>query len=156
LLKFNVRTINYPLGKVFKKKSKYLCDSLLQTICYIKLINLNKIIVNVTFRWKMNVKFYCYHKKEQWISSYYLAMYYLPITCWWKNNDVNSTVNQIKSIESFFFKTLLDLTDVCPLLTKQYLQVGLQIQYMLYNFQMISLHKWYVKSYDHPTYGLQH
>jgi hypothetical protein len=26
------------------------------------------------------------------------------------------------------------LTDVCPLLTKQYMQVGLQIQYMLYNF----------------------
>jgi hypothetical protein len=33
----------------------------------------------------------------------------------------------------FFFKTLLDLTDVCRLLTKQYIQVGLQIQYMLYN-----------------------
>jgi hypothetical protein len=28
----------------------------------------------------------------------------------------------------------LDLTDVCPLLTKQYIQIGLQIQYMLYNF----------------------
>jgi hypothetical protein len=28
----------------------------------------------------------------------------------------------------------LDLTDVCPLLTKQYKQVGSQIQYMLYNF----------------------
>jgi hypothetical protein len=26
------------------------------------------------------------------------------------------------------------LTDVCPLLTKQYIQVGLQMQYMLYNF----------------------
>jgi hypothetical protein len=35
---------------------------------------------------------------------------------------------------NFFFKTFLDLTDVCPLLTKQYIQVGLQIQYMLYNF----------------------
>jgi hypothetical protein len=33
-----------------------------------------------------------------------------------------------------FFLTLLDLTDVCSLLTKQYIQVGLQIQYMLYNF----------------------
>jgi hypothetical protein len=31
-------------------------------------------------------------------------------------------------------KTLLNLTDVCPLLTKQYLQVGLQIQYIFYNF----------------------
>jgi hypothetical protein len=29
----------------------------------------------------------------------------------------------------------LDLTDVCPLLTKQYIQVGLQIQYMLFNFR---------------------
>jgi hypothetical protein len=33
-----------------------------------------------------------------------------------------------------FFLTLLDLTDVCPLLTKQNIQVGLQIQYMFYNF----------------------
>jgi hypothetical protein len=33
---------------------------------------------------------------------------------------------------------LLDLTDVCPLLTKQYIQVGLQLQYMLYNFLMVS------------------
>jgi hypothetical protein len=33
-----------------------------------------------------------------------------------------------------FFLTLLDLTDVCPLLTKQYIQFGLQKQYMLYNF----------------------
>jgi hypothetical protein len=34
---------------------------------------------------------------------------------------------------------LLDLTDVCPLLTKQYIQVELQIQQMLYNFLMFSL-----------------
>ncbi len=43
-------------------------------------------------------------------------------------------------------KMLLDLTDVCPLLTKQYIQVGLQIQYiyMLYNFlDGLSLHTWY-------------
>jgi hypothetical protein len=30
----------------------------------------------------------------------------------------------------FSFFMLLDLTDVCPLLTKQYIQVGLQIQYI--------------------------
>jgi hypothetical protein len=34
----------------------------------------------------------------------------------------------------YFFSMFLDLTDVCPLLTKQYIQVGLQIQYVLYNF----------------------
>jgi hypothetical protein len=34
---------------------------------------------------------------------------------------------------------LLNLTDVCPLLTKQYTQVGFQIQHMLYNFKMVSL-----------------
>jgi hypothetical protein len=52
-------------------------------------------------------------------------------------------------------KTLLDLTDVCPLLTKQYTQVGLQIQYMLYNFSMVSLRiRCMVKSFGHPTYGL--
>jgi hypothetical protein len=52
---------------------------------------------------------------------------------------------------------LLDLTDVCPLLTKQHIQVGLQMQYMLYNFEMISLciHGM-VKSFGHPTYGLQY
>jgi hypothetical protein len=32
------------------------------------------------------------------------------------------------------FLTLLDLTDACALLTKQYILVGLQVQYMLYNF----------------------
>ncbi len=31
-------------------------------------------------------------------------------------------------------KNVIGLTDVCPLLTKQYMKVGLQIQYMLYNF----------------------
>jgi hypothetical protein len=36
--------------------------------------------------------------------------------------------------KNLIFKTLLDLTDVCLLLTKQYTQVGLQIQYVLYNF----------------------
>ncbi len=42
------------------------------------------------------------------------------------------------------FLTLFDLTDVCPLLTKQYIQVGLQIQYMLYNFlDGLSPHTWY-------------
>jgi hypothetical protein len=40
---------------------------------------------------------------------------------------------QIILVKSIFL-TLLDLTDVCPLLTKQYIQVGLQIQQMLYNF----------------------
>jgi hypothetical protein len=52
---------------------------------------------------------------------------------------------------------LLDLTDVCPLLTKQYIQVRLQIQYMLYNYLMVSLpiHDT-VKSFGHSTYGLQH
>jgi hypothetical protein len=51
----------------------------------------------------------------------------------------------------------LGLTDVCHLLTKQNIQVGLQIQYMLYNFQMVSLRiNGAVKSFDHPTYGLQH
>jgi hypothetical protein len=34
------------------------------------------------------------------------------------------------NLEVVFF----DLTDVCPLLTKQYIQVGLQIQYMSHNF----------------------
>jgi hypothetical protein len=52
---------------------------------------------------------------------------------------------------------LLDLTDVCPLLTKQYIQVGLQIQYMLYNFKMVILRiHGTVKSLGHPTYGLLH
>jgi hypothetical protein len=32
------------------------------------------------------------------------------------------------------FLTLFDFTGICPLLTKQYIQVGLQIQYVLYNF----------------------
>ncbi len=33
-----------------------------------------------------------------------------------------------------YFLMLLDLTDVCPLLTKQYIQVRSQIPYVLYNF----------------------
>jgi hypothetical protein len=33
-----------------------------------------------------------------------------------------------------FFYMLFDLTDVCPLITKQYIQVVQQIQYMFYNF----------------------
>jgi hypothetical protein len=38
---------------------------------------------------------------------------------------------------------LLDLTDVCPLLAKQYIQVGLQIQYVLNNFlDGLSPHTW--------------
>jgi hypothetical protein len=36
--------------------------------------------------------------------------------------------------DATFFLTLLDLTDVCPLLTMHYIQVGLQIQYMFSNF----------------------
>jgi hypothetical protein len=44
----------------------------------------------------------------------------------------------------FFVQTLFDLTDVCPLLTEQYIQVGLQVQYMLYNFlDGLSPHTWY-------------
>jgi hypothetical protein len=35
--------------------------------------------------------------------------------------------NQLLLFHSHFLKTLLDLTDVCPLLTKQYIQVGLLI-----------------------------
>jgi hypothetical protein len=44
------------------------------------------------------------------------------------------------------FLMLLGLTDVCPLLTKQYEQVGLQIQFL----------DGTVKSFGHPTYELQH
>jgi hypothetical protein len=40
---------------------------------------------------------------------------------------------------------LLDLTDVCPLLTKQYTQVGLQTQHMVYNFKMVSLSAYMVR-----------
>jgi hypothetical protein len=51
----------------------------------------------------------------------------------------------------------LDLTDVCPLLIKQYIQVGLQIQYILLQFlDGLSPHTWYGKEFCHPTYGLQH
>jgi hypothetical protein len=44
-----------------------------------------------------------------------------------------------------FLQTLLDLTDVCPLLTKQYIQVGLQIQYVhvIQFLDGLSLHTWY-------------
>jgi hypothetical protein len=57
----------------------------------------------------------------------------------------------------FVFLTFLDLTDVCPLLTKQYIQFGLQIQYMLENFQMVSLRiHGTIKSFGYSTYGLQH
>jgi hypothetical protein len=43
-----------------------------------------------------------------------------------------------------FFKRYFDLTDVCPLLTKQYIQVGLQIQYMFLQFlDGLSLQIWY-------------
>jgi hypothetical protein len=55
------------------------------------------------------------------------------------------------------FNMLLELTDVCPLLTKQYIQVGLQIQFMLYNFQMaLSAYMVWLRAIGHPTYGLQH
>jgi hypothetical protein len=36
--------------------------------------------------------------------------------------------------EARLFLTLLDLTDVCPFLTKQYIQVGLQILHMFFVF----------------------
>jgi hypothetical protein len=36
-------------------------------------------------------------------------------------------------------KKLLDFTGVCSLLTKQFIQVGLQIQCMFCNFKMVSL-----------------
>ncbi len=45
-----------------------------------------------------------------------------------------TTAHAHKIVFRAIFSTLLDLTDVCPLLTKQYTEVGLQIQYMLYNF----------------------
>jgi hypothetical protein len=44
------------------------------------------------------------------------------------------SVDGAKTTRGFKKNTLLDLTDVCPLLTKQYIHVGLQIQYILYNF----------------------
>jgi hypothetical protein len=49
------------------------------------------------------------------------------------------------------------LTDVCPLLTKQYIQVGLQIQYILYNFlDGLSPH-WSLEFWSsNRTYGVQH
>jgi hypothetical protein len=51
-----------------------------------------------------------------------------------RGEDYNKS--KIRSLNTMFcslFLTLLDLTDVCPLLTKQYIQVGLQMQYMLSN-----------------------
>jgi hypothetical protein len=43
---------------------------------------------------------------------------------------------------------LSDLTDVCPLLTKQYIQVGLQKQYMKLQFLDCLLpHTWYSKEF---------
>jgi hypothetical protein len=63
---------------------------------------------------------------------------------WWLFNPDQKQIKNFKKenasngiqkvILTFFFLMLLDLTDVCPLLTKQYIQVELQIQYMLYNF----------------------
>ncbi len=50
---------------------------------------------------------------------------------------VNVNWNPTKAV--CFFKTLLDLTDVCPLLTKQYMQVGLQIQYIYTILKMVFL-----------------
>jgi hypothetical protein len=38
----------------------------------------------------------------------------------------NSNYDRTRKADMFFFSTLLDLTDVCPLSTKQYIQVGLQ------------------------------
>jgi hypothetical protein len=44
----------------------------------------------------------------------------------------------------YFFKHYLTWLDVCHLLTKEYIQVELQIQYMLYNFlDGLSPHTWY-------------
>jgi hypothetical protein len=43
-------------------------------------------------------------------------------------------VSKSQVFSCYFFYTLLDLTDVCPLLTKQYIQVGLHIKYILNNF----------------------
>jgi hypothetical protein len=58
-----------------------------------------------------------------------------------KKRGVNQAlgVNQVLYCFPMFDSTIiknryLDLTDVCPLLTKQYIQVGLQMQYMLCNF----------------------
>jgi hypothetical protein len=46
---------------------------------------------------------------------------------------------------NFFFQTLLDSTDVCPLLTKQYIQVGLQIHtiHVIQFLNGLSPHTWY-------------
>jgi hypothetical protein len=56
-----------------------------------------------------------------------------------------------------FLKTLLDLTDVCPLLTKQYKQVGLQIQYMFYVFRWsLSAFMARLRVFGLQTYGFQH
>ncbi len=49
---------------------------------------------------------------------------------------------------------MLDLTDA----TKQYMQVWFQLQYMLYNILdglSLRIHGT-VKSFGHPTYGLQY
>jgi hypothetical protein len=46
------------------------------------------------------------------------------------------------------FLTLLDLTEICPLLTKQYIKVGLQIQYM---FFLLSLSRFQFFWVSYPT-----
>jgi hypothetical protein len=51
---------------------------------------------------------------------------------------------EIKRLIFLIKKMLLVLTDVCPLLTKQYIQVGLQTQYIFIQFlDGLSQHKWY-------------
>jgi hypothetical protein len=45
--------------------------------------------------------------------------------------------------DGYIFLTLLDLTDVCPLLTRQYIQVGLQIQYIIQFLDGLSPHTRY-------------
>jgi hypothetical protein len=45
-------------------------------------------------------------------------------------------------LQAVFKKTLLDLTNVCPLLTKQYIQVGLQIHVIQF-LDGHSPHTWY-------------
>jgi hypothetical protein len=97
------------------------------------------------------MQFYFMHFLE---SSFNILLLYFVfcIFSWpWSTHIKHCITSNLKYSfsESFFssFKTavtpipcylctflLLDLIDVCPLLTNQYIQVGLQIQYMFYNF----------------------